>query len=157
MYAPEPAAIATPIGLVRIAGDAAQLTGITIDPAGGRETQGEGAAAREAAAQLRAYFDRRLDRFDLPLAPARTPRGQVLRAAMCDLGRGETLTYGALAARIGSAARAIGQACARNPFPIVVPCHRVLSGAGGRANYSAGAGVETKRWLLAHEGDDAWG
>ena len=46
---------------------------------------------------------------------------------------------------------AIGQLCARNPFPIVVPCHRILTTGGARDNYSAGGGVTTKRWLLDHE------
>jgi methylated-DNA-[protein]-cysteine S-methyltransferase len=66
--------------------------------------------------------------------------------------RGETITYGALAARAGNprAARAVGTACARNPVPIVVPCHRVLPGTGGIGNY--GGGPDRKRALLTLEG-----
>jgi methylated-DNA-[protein]-cysteine S-methyltransferase len=66
--------------------------------------------------------------------------------------RGETITYGALAARAGSprAYRAVGTACARNPVPIVVPCHRVLPGTGGLGSY--GGGPERKRALLELEG-----
>ena len=62
------------------------------------------------------------------------------------------MTYGELAARVGhpKAARAIGTACATNPVPIIVPCHRVLPGSGGVGNY--GGGPERKRALLAHEG-----
>jgi methylated-DNA-[protein]-cysteine S-methyltransferase len=52
--------------------------------------------------------------------------------------------------RVASAARAIGQACARNPLPIVVPCHRVVA-SNGLGPYSAGHGIATKAWLLAHE------
>ena len=90
--------------------------------------------------------------FDLPLAPAATMRGEVLRQAMVNIGFGDTASYGELAARIGSSARALGQACARNPFPIVVPCHRVLQAGGVLGSYSAGEGPVTKRWLLRHEG-----
>lgn len=63
---------------------------------------------------------------------------------------GETVTYGALARTHESAARAIGGVCRTNPFPIVVPCHRVVS-AGKTDYYSAGTGPTTKAWLLAHE------
>ena len=66
--------------------------------------------------------------------------------------RGETVTYGELAARAGNpkASRAVGTACARNPIPIVVPCHRVLPGSGGIGNY--GGGPARKRALLELEG-----
>lgn len=67
---------------------------------------------------------------------------------------GETLTYGALAARAGSpkAARAVGQAMARNPFPLVVPCHRVTGAHGWAGGFSAHGGVDTKFRLLRIEG-----
>lgn len=67
---------------------------------------------------------------------------------------GETLTYGEIAARLGGSAdaRTVGQAMGRNPWPIIVPCHRVL-GAGGRlVGFSAPGGVDTKLKLLAIEG-----
>ena len=67
---------------------------------------------------------------------------------------GETTTYGALAERIGAPAeaRAVGVALARNPFPIVVPCHRVVAADGRLGGFSAPGGVETKRRMLAIEG-----
>lgn len=67
---------------------------------------------------------------------------------------GETLSYGEIAARIGAAgsARAVGQALGRNPFAIVVPCHRVLAANGKAGGFSANGGVATKRKLLAIEG-----
>lgn len=151
MYALDTAAVATPIGLVVIDGDDAVVRAVRILLEGSAE-HGRHAAIREAAAQLEAYFAGRLRVFDLPLAPAATPRGEALRQAMVDIGFGETASYGQLAARIGSSARALGQACARNPFPIVVPCHRVLQAGGRLGPYSAGEGPETKRWLLRHEG-----
>ena len=69
---------------------------------------------------------------------------------MIGISHGEALSYGALARLAQSGPRAIGQACARNPLPIIVPCHRVL-GSNGLGHYSGGDGVTTKRWLLAHE------
>jgi O-6-methylguanine DNA methyltransferase len=70
--------------------------------------------------------------------------------------RGATMTYGALAARIGAAgsARAVGQALARNPFAIIVPCHRVVAAGGKIGGFSANGGVLTKTRLLAIEGHE---
>ena len=64
--------------------------------------------------------------------------------------RGETRTYGELAAMIGSpgGARAVGRALGRNPFPIVVPCHRILAASGGSGGFSAPGGALTKMRLL---------
>lgn len=150
MYAAGFALIATPIGIVRVSGVHDRLTAITIEPAADVEHDGDDAAVREAARQLRGYFAGTLDRFDLPLAPASTPRGEELRAALIAIPHGEHRTYGALAAQYDSSARAIGAVCRTNPFPLVVPCHRVVS-SGPTEFYSAGAGPATKAWLLAHE------
>ena len=67
---------------------------------------------------------------------------------------GEVVTYGEVAVRAGcpGGARAVGGALARNPVPLVVPCHRVVSADGGLGGFSAVGGVETKRRLLALEG-----
>ena len=64
-----------------------------------------------------------------------------------------TLTYGELAARIGApgAARAVGQALGRNPFALIVPCHRVVAAGGKAGGFSASGGVTTKLRLLALE------
>ncbi len=68
--------------------------------------------------------------------------------------RGSTRSYGEIAAELGEpgAARAVGRALGRNPFPIVVPCHRVLAAGGRSGGFSAFGGVMTKRTLLAIEG-----
>jgi methylated-DNA-[protein]-cysteine S-methyltransferase len=70
---------------------------------------------------------------------------------------GETLTYGGIAARLGEPdkARAVGQALARNPFAIVVPCHRVLAANGKLGGFSANGGAATKLRLLSLEGAHA--
>ena len=105
----------------------------------------------EAVRQLQAYFAGRLIQFDLPLAPKGSPFEQRVWAAMQAIPYGQTRCYGDLAATVGSAPRAVGGACGKNPIPIVIPCHRVLakSGLGG---YSGEGGLETKHRLLALEG-----
>jgi methylated-DNA-[protein]-cysteine S-methyltransferase len=67
---------------------------------------------------------------------------------------GETLTYGEIATRLGDTgmSRAVGQALGRNPFAIIVPCHRVVAAGGKSGGFSAVGGVETKRRLLEIEG-----
>lgn len=69
---------------------------------------------------------------------------------------GRTLAYGELAARLGApgAARAVGQALGRNPFPIIVPCHRVLAAGRKIGGFSAHGGTATKRRMLAMEGGE---
>ena len=105
----------------------------------------------EAARQLAAYFEGRLSRFDLPLAPAGSPFETRVWSAMRAIPYGETRCYGEVAEAVGAAPRAVGRACGKNPIPIVIPCHRVLA-KGGIGGYSGDGGLTTKRRLLALEG-----
>ena len=150
MYARDVASLATPIGLVCITGSADRIEAIAILPAGDQVASNL-AALTEALAQLDAYFAGRLTQFDLPLAPSLTPRGQALREAIIAVGYGRTASYGDLARAAASSPRAVGQACARNPYPIVVPCHRILGTGGALGAYSAGDGRMTKIRLLELE------
>lgn len=104
----------------------------------------------EGLAQLQAYFDRRLARFDLPVDWG-TGLNAAVRRAMADIPLGETRTYGQIAKVVGAPAQAVGQACGANPLPIVIPCHRVM-GTNWFGGFSAPGGVETKAALLRHEG-----
>jgi methylated-DNA-[protein]-cysteine S-methyltransferase len=112
------------------------------------------ALAERAARQIERYLADPDAPFDLPLAPAGTPFQQEVWRALRRIARGQTRTYGEVAQELDSAPRAVGQACGANPFPIVVPCHRVLAagGLGGFAHASEGFLIDIKRWLLAHEG-----
>ena len=150
-YARDMAVLTTPIGSVRIEGSADVVHAVRILNEREAPHRADGPAVLAAAAQLEAWFEGALRQFDLALAPPATPRGLALRQGLIDVRYGDTVTYGVLAARLGSASRAIGQLCARNPFPIVVPCHRVLSSGGAPERYSAGDGPRTKSWLLDHE------
>jgi methylated-DNA-[protein]-cysteine S-methyltransferase len=110
----------------------------------------------EARRQLEAYFERRLSHFDLPLMPAGSPFERRVWDAMRQIPHGQTRSYGELAMAVGSAPRAIGRACGRNPIPIMIPCHRVLA-RNGLGGYSGGAGLATKRRLLELERADPRG
>jgi len=113
---------------------------------------------RELAATrdtLSAYLEGDDDRLELPvdLSLVHGPfRRAVLETLHREVHRGDVVTYGALARRAGNprAVRATGTACATNPIPIVVPCHRVLPASGRLGSY--GGGPERKRTLLALEG-----
>jgi methylated-DNA-[protein]-cysteine S-methyltransferase len=109
--------------------------------------------AREVCTQLRAYFDNPRYTFDLPLDLQGSAYQQRVWRALGRIPTGRTLSYGQLAAKLASGARAVGNACRANPIPIVVPCHRVV-GAGGLGGFMGGrapAQLNLKRWLLAHE------
>lgn len=105
------------------------------------------------------YLAGNLEAFDLPLAAAPTAFACDVRAALCEVPGGETVTYGELAALAGhpGAARAVGTVCRTNPFQLIVPCHRVLPASGGIGAYmgrTGGPGAKIKEHLLAYEGVD---
>ena len=89
----------------------------------------------------------------LPLKPRGTAFQNRVWQAILDIPCGLTLSYGELAHTLGSSPRAVGQACGANPFPLAVPCHRVLArtGLGGFARQNTDWLIRTKEWLLAHE------
>lgn len=91
--------------------------------------------------------------FDLLFVPRGTPFQLRVWHALLAIPAGHCLSYGALAARLNTAPRAVGQACASNPLPLVIPCHRVVSanGLGGFMHAASGAPVAIKAWLLRHE------
>jgi len=111
----------------------------------------------EVAAQLHAYCADPSHVYSLPLADSGTAFQRRVRTLLQQIPRGKTRTYGDAAVELGSAARAVGQACAANPFAPVVPCHRIMArhGLGGFAHSSNADGhlLGIKRWLLRHEGE----
>ncbi|MFK0242527.1 methylated-DNA--[protein]-cysteine S-methyltransferase [Microbacterium sp. NPDC090281] len=153
------ATLPTPVGVIGVVSD-----GVAITRVSWRSTPPEGAVVAsdplltEALAQLTAYFDGTLQHFDLPvdLGDQTVATRAVLTALYETVAHGETITYGGLAARSGTEvpARGIGSIMGANPVPLIVPCHRVVAGdgLGGYSGGDAGHGLETKRWLLEHEG-----
>ena len=140
----------TPVGRLCVESDGDALVSIWIGASADSPVDPD-RLTHEAVAQLAAWFagERRI--FDLPLAAPGTPRGDAHREAIAAISYGDTASYGQLARQLGSSPRAVGQACRRNPFPIVIPCHRVLAAGGMIGHYSGGQGIVTKQWLLDHE------
>ncbi len=103
-------------------------------------------------AALKRYFDGDISALDtIPVAFVGTPFQIMVWNALRTIAGGTTLSYGALAQRIGKpkAVRAVGLANASNPVGVVVPCHRVIGGDGSLTGYRGG--LARKRWLLEHE------
>lgn len=130
-----------------------EITGIEfLEPRA--EVAPESLLAKEAVGQLRAWLKNSQHTFSLPLAPQGTPFQRKVWAAIAAIPAGKTKQYGEIATKIGSGPRAVGNACGANPYPVVVPCHRVVAanqGLGGFARQRGGFLLDVKRWLLAHE------
>ena len=109
--------------------------------------------AERVVRQLERYRDDPDTGFDLPLAIGGTEFQRRVWRVMQRIPRGNTRTYGDVAKSLGSAARAVGQACGENRLPIIIPCHRIIAaaGIGGFGHSTGGYLLEAKRWLLAHE------
>ncbi|MEO0371584.1 MAG: methylated-DNA--[protein]-cysteine S-methyltransferase [Pseudomonadota bacterium] len=138
----------TPVGDLTVMAEHGAITGVAWRKA---RTPEETPELHEAQAQLSAYFDGKLEAFDLPLKVHGSKAQREVCAQMAAIPFGDTLTYGDIGARLGLPAQAVGTACGGNPIPVIIPCHRVL-GANGLGGFSGGVGIDTKVWLLRHEG-----
>lgn len=110
--------------------------------------------ARETARQLHAFLRDPHSVFGLPLKPSGTLFQRRVWAQIAAIPCGQTRSYGEVARLLNNAPRAVGQACGANPFPLVIPCHRVVAAGGGLGGFSRQGGgflLDVKRWLLAHE------
>jgi methylated-DNA-[protein]-cysteine S-methyltransferase len=112
------------------------------------------ALAAEAARQLAAWLADPRQVWDLPMRATGTDFQRRVWAAIAAIPLGQTRTYGQLAQTLASSPRAVGNACGKNPLPILVPCHRVVgaTGLGGFDGHRDGFLLDVKRWLLHHEG-----
>jgi methylated-DNA-[protein]-cysteine S-methyltransferase len=113
----------------------------------------EAGAPRDLRTALSAYFKGDLDRLrQIEWRVAGSEFQQNVWKALPKIPAGTTMSYGALAAKIGvpKAIRAVGHANGSNPIGVVVPCHRLIGANGSLIQY--GGGLERKRWLLKHEG-----
>lgn len=104
--------------------------------------------------QVEKYFRQPATQFRLPLELQGTPFQLKVWQALQTIPVSETLSYGELAQRLDTSARAVGNACRANPVPLFVPCHRVVAkhGIGGFSGATSGSQIDRKRWLLRHEG-----
>ncbi|MCC4116934.1 methylated-DNA--[protein]-cysteine S-methyltransferase [Aromatoleum toluclasticum] len=148
------AILTLPFGGLGVYADRRCILELVFLPPGTRALAPDTPLAERAATQLLAWLDDPDRPFDLPLAERGTPFQRRVWTAISAIPRGTHRTYGEIAGGMNSAARAVGQACGANPFPIVVPCHRVVAaggGLGGFANSTGGYLLDTKRWLLQFE------
>jgi methylated-DNA-[protein]-cysteine S-methyltransferase len=155
--APFAAVQPTPFGAVGVRTEGEALAELIFLPGHYKAQQPRTALAREACRQVAAYAIDADFSFDLPLAARGTEFQRRVWDSISAIPRGRTRGYGDLARDLRSAARAVGQACGSNFFPLVIPCHRVVAagGLGGFAHHSDGFHLQVKRWLLAHEANSA--
>jgi len=150
------AIIHLPFGAMGIGTAGAVVTEMYYLPAGTPELAPRDALAEQAAQQLQAYCKDPGFRFDLPLALRGSEFQRRVWQTLRDIPCGQVRTYGELARHLDSVARAVGQACRSNPFPPLVPCHRVMAanslGGFAGSDDQNGFTLGVKRWLLAHEG-----
>lgn len=137
---------------LRDTGDA--LVGIDFLPVFSALQQPRSVLAERACREFERYFADPQAPFTVPHLGAGTPYQQRVWTALTAIPVGAVLRYGELAARLGSSARAVGQACGSNPLPVLVPCHRVLAarGLGGFDHRKDSERLDIKLWLLGHEG-----
>jgi methylated-DNA-[protein]-cysteine S-methyltransferase len=106
--------------------------------------------------QIRRYLDDAgaNEQFGIPCSFSATPFQHRVWSELQKIPPGEVVTYGELAKKLGTSARAVGNACRQNPVPVVIPCHRVVAagGIGGYAGDTGGDLLKIKSWLLQHEG-----
>jgi methylated-DNA-[protein]-cysteine S-methyltransferase len=148
-------ALDTPVGRLLIEGTRDAVTAVrwvALDVPVGKGTR----VLIQARKQLREYFKGKRQTFDVALDVSHATHFQrSVWLLVSQVGYGETITYAEIARRLrgtlkGSAtSRAVGQANARNPLSIIIPCHRVLSSNGKLTGYAGG--IRAKEWLLRHE------
>jgi methylated-DNA-[protein]-cysteine S-methyltransferase len=139
------AVIAAPTFSIGIECNADEITGIDyLEPCA--EIAPKTPLAKEAVRQLRAWLADPAFEFGLPLAPAGTHFQRRVWAQIAAIPPGRTMSYGEVAAAIRSGPRAVGNACGANPYPIVVPCHRVVA-----ANQAWAASRASRRLPARHQ------
>lgn len=142
----------TPLGLVTLVGTEQGLTEISFGPAGPEEGEQVPECLYTAALQLQEYFQGQRTGFDLALIMQGTSFQVQVWKALMDIPYGHRVSYRELACRVGNprACRAVGGANNKNPFSVVVPCHRVVGSDGRLVGYASG--LWRKQWLLELEG-----
>ena len=144
---------ALPFGPMGVVCDGLALRELVFLPPETRERAPVNPLAAQAVAALQAWIADPDRPHGLPLLLQGTQFQRRVWAAIAAIPCGRTRRYGELARELGSAARAVGGACGANPFPLIVPCHRVVSsqGLGGFAGNTDGHLMQVKQWLLSHE------
>ena len=146
------AVVEAPFGAVGIQIHGVQVA-IDLLPKKRESKQTQHKVAAQVASQVEAYFANPFNDFNFPVVYKGTPFQRRVWQAISAIPKGQILTYSEIAQQIGSAPRAVANACGANHLPLVIPCHRVVAkgGLGGFMN-GADGGLKVKKWLLKHEG-----
>jgi methylated-DNA-[protein]-cysteine S-methyltransferase len=152
---PYAAKIRTPFAVLGVTTHEGAVTSLGYLPLTERALAPRDRTAEAVARAIEAYLRDPEYRFAVPLAPRGTPFQQRVWAALAQIPLGQSRTYGEVARIVGSAPRAVGQACGANRIALIIPCHRVVGAQGslgGFMNAEDGDPIAIKRWLLRHEG-----
>ncbi len=147
------AIVPAPFGGIGIRMDDGELRELVYLPPEYSAKPATDALTKKIYKQVAAYLKDPDYAFDLELPVVGTEHQRKVWKVINGIPRGKVLTYAEVARRIGSAPRAVGQACGANWYPLVIPCHRVTAtgGIGGFARHDGGFHQGVKRWLLQHE------
>ncbi len=145
--------IETPAGYLRLQARGNELVqiGWLVDQA--LPKPAESGFLKDVVQQIHQYWQNPEAKIVVKLTQRGTPFMSKVWQALGQIPSGQTRTYGELAQLLGTSARAVGNACRKNPYPLIVPCHRVVSakGLGGYDGATAGEKLTIKQKLLAHE------
>lgn len=143
-----------PLGLLGIQMDGSAISRLFFLEEDATEVKPRNAAAKRAAEAVKCYLENPQKPPAISIDLKGTQFQQKVWHALQQLKPGQVVSYGELAKRLGSGARAVGNACRNNPVPILVPCHRVVAknSMGGFSGKQSGLMMAIKTWLLAHEG-----
>lgn len=148
--------INTPLGLLIVVSDGKELCEIAFESVSPSmdlsDLKNDPTTLGPITSQIKAYLKGELKNFHIPLKLSGTPFQKKIWSELTRIPFGETRSYQDIAKAVGSpfSSRAVGSACGKNPIPIVIPCHRVISKNGGLGGYSGG--LEIKKTLLKIEG-----
>lgn len=134
----------TPLGRITLQGEENALTHLWLPGQWMGEETGSTPLLLLAETQLKEYFKGELHQFSLPVAPQGTPFQQKVWGALSTIPYGATWSYKQLAHQVDCAggARAVGNANGKNPLPILIPCHRVITSQGSLGGYSGGIAIK---------------
>lgn len=146
------AVIAAPFGAVAIQAQDDFLIRLELLAEPQAELRSANAFVQSVAAQIGEYLRNPRALLSMPLAVKGTPFQRRVWEAIAAIPSGQTLSYGELAAKVGSGPRAVANVCGANQVPLFIPCHRVVAkhGLGGFMQGDA-RGLAIKTWLLEHE------
>ena len=145
------AAIPTPIGILQLCADEHALLSAYFIEQPLQHASPQNALLEETIRQITAYWDGKLKRFDLPLAPQGTDFQKSVWQELLNIDFGNTRTYLEMAVCLGNSKciRAAAAANGKNPISIIIPCHRVIGSNRQLVGYASG--LWRKKWLLQHE------